>query len=291
MKIGVIGTGLMGAPLSLKLLEAGFEVIVYNRTASKLEPLREAGATVAATSQTLITESDCILLMLTDSQSIQSVLFGPQSKSVLSGKTMIQMGTISPTDSKTLQTAILEAGGDYLEAPVLGSIPEVKAGTLQIMVGSTETQFHQWLNVFKTLGEPKHIGEVGSAAALKLALNQLIASLTAAYALSLNFVKCQIVDIEIFMEILRKSALYAPTFDKKLQRMLEGNYENPNFPTKHLLKDTNLFLQEALSMGLNASSLEGVRSLLEATQAIGKSEDDYSALFAAIEPQNYQSEP
>jgi 3-hydroxyisobutyrate dehydrogenase len=73
--------------------------------------------------------------------------------------------------------------------------------------------------------------------------------------------------------------------------MLEGNYENPNFPTKHLLKDTDLFLQEALSMGLKASSLEGVRSILEATQAIGKSEADYSALFAAIEPQNSQSEP
>ncbi|WRH69034.1 MAG: NAD-binding protein [Planktothrix sp. GU0601_MAG3] len=111
-----------------------------------------------------------------------------------------------------------------------------------------------------------------------------MASLTTAFALSLNFVQGQGVDIELFMEILRKSALYAPTFDKKLQRMLEENYQNPNFPTKHLLKDTNLFLKEATSMGLNTSSLEGVRAILEATQTLGKSDEDYSALFAAIKP-------
>ncbi|VXD23688.1 3-hydroxyacid dehydrogenase [Planktothrix serta PCC 8927] len=284
MRIGIIGTGLMGFPMALRLLEVGCQVMVYNRTTSKVEPLREAGATVAGTPQGLIATSDCILLMLTNEDAIESVLFRSEFQSFLSGKTIISMGTISPTNSKNIQTEIIKAGGEYLEAPVLGSIPEAKAGTLQIMVGSTEAQFKQWFHVLQPLGEPKYIGEVGSAAALKLALNQLIASLTTAFALSLNFVQQQGVDIELFMEILRKSALYAPTFDKKLQRMLEENYQNPNFPTKHLLKDTNLFLQEAVKMGLNASSLEGVRTLLEATQKLGKSDDDYSALFTTIKP-------
>ena len=284
MKIGVIGTGLMGLPIALRIMEMGFKVIVYNRTTSKVEPLREAGATVAGTPQGLITASDCILLMLTNQDAIESVLFRSEFQSFLSGKTIISMGTISPTDSKNIQKEIIKAGGNYLEAPVLGSIPEAKSGTLQIMVGSTEAQFKQWFHVLQSLGEPKYIGEVGSAAALKLALNQLIASLTTAFALSLNFVQGQGVDIEIFMEILRKSVLYAPTFDKKLQRMLEENYQNPNFPTKHLLKDTNLFLKEATSMGLNTSSLEGVRAILEATQTLGKSDDDYSALFTTIKP-------
>jgi len=284
MRIGIIGTGLMGFPMALRLLEVGCQVMVYNRTTSKVEPLREAGATVAGTPQGLIATSDCILLMLTNQDAIESVLFRSEFQSFLSGKTIISMGTISPTNSKTIQNSILKAGGEYLEAPVLGSIPEAKSGTLQIMVGSTEAQFKQWFHVLQPLGEPKYIGEVGSAAALKLALNQLIASLTTAFALSLNFVQGQGVDIELFMEVLRKSALYAPTFDKKLQRMLEENYQNPNFPTKHLLKDTNLFLQEAAKMGLNASSLEGVRAILEATQTLGKSDEDYSALFSAIKP-------
>jgi 3-hydroxyisobutyrate dehydrogenase len=286
MRIGVIGTGLMGLPIALRILEMGFKLTVYNRTTSKVEPLREAGATVAGTPQGLIAASDCILLMLTNQEAIESVLFRAEFESILSGKTIISLGTISPTESKNIQKEILKAGGNYLEAPVLGSIPEAKSGTLQIMVGSTEAEFKQWFHVLQPLGEPKYIGEVGSASALKLALNQLIASLTTAFALSLNFVQGQGVDIELFMEILRKSALYAPTFDKKLQRMLEENYQNPNFPTKHLLKDTNLFLKEAASMGLNASSLEGVRAILEKTQKIGKSDDDYSALFTAIKKES-----
>ncbi len=86
------------------------------------------------------------------------------------------------------------------------------------------------------------------------------------------------------MQILRQSALYAPTFDKKLQQMLDSNYANANFPTKHLLKDTNLFLSEAQSVGLNTSSLEGIRKVLETTQQLGLSDADYSSLFAAINP-------
>lgn len=86
MKIGVIGTGLMGLPIALKILEMGFKVIVYNRTTSKVEPLREAGATVAGTPQGLITASDCILLMLTNQEAIESVLFRSESESFLSGK-------------------------------------------------------------------------------------------------------------------------------------------------------------------------------------------------------------
>lgn len=110
MKIGVIGTGLMGLPIALKILEMGFKVIVYNRTTSKVEPLREAGATVAGTPQGLITASDCILLMLTNQEAIESVLFRSESESFLSGKTIISMGTISPTESKNIQKEIIKAG-------------------------------------------------------------------------------------------------------------------------------------------------------------------------------------
>jgi len=87
------------------------------------------------------------------------------------------------------------------------------------------------------------------------------------------------------MNILRGSALYAPTFDKKLSRMVERNYANPNFPTKHLLKDMNLFLGAAESVGLNVSSLAGVRTILEIAQKMNLAEADYSALFSAVNPQ------
>lgn len=87
------------------------------------------------------------------------------------------------------------------------------------------------------------------------------------------------------MQILRDSALYAPTFDKKLQRMLDRNYSNPNFPTKHLMKDTDLFITEAKSAGLNISSIEGVCNILAMALNKSFSEDDYSSLFSAINPE------
>jgi 3-hydroxyisobutyrate dehydrogenase len=285
MKVGFIGTGLMGQPMVQRLLDAQLSVIAYNRTPSKLEPLRQAGAEIVDSPDKVIQASDCVILMLTNASAIREVLLSDHSKQHLPGRTVIQMSTIAPTESREIYDAVVAAGGDYLEAPVLGSIPQAKSGELQIMVGASPEQFQKWSDLLKHFGSDLVLlGPVGSAAATKLALNQLIASLTSAFALSLGFVQCQGVEVEQFMQILRKSALYAPTFDKKLQQMLDGNYANPNFPTKHLLKDANLFLTEAQSVGLNVSSLDGIRQILEAAQQLGLSDADYSSLFAAIKP-------
>jgi 3-hydroxyisobutyrate dehydrogenase len=276
----------MGQPMAQRLLDAGLSVVAYNRTPSKLEPLRASGAEIVDSPENAIATSDCVILMLTNATAIRELLLSEASRQQLPGRTAIQMSTITPTESRAIGEAVVAAGGDYLEAPVLGSIPEAKSGNLQVMVGATQEQFQKWSEFLKYFGsEPMLIGPVGAAAAMKLALNQLIASLTTAFALSLGFVQQQGVDVEQFMQILRQSALYAPTFDKKLQRMLDGNYTNPNFPTKHLLKDTNLFLAEAESVNLNVSSLESVRQILELTQQLGLADADYSALFAAIKPQ------
>ncbi|HEY9906305.1 MAG TPA: NAD-binding protein, partial [Thermosynechococcaceae cyanobacterium] len=91
------------------------------------------------------------------------------------------------------------------------------------------------------------------------------------------------VAIEPFMQILRSSALYAPTFDKKLQRLRDQDFANPNFPTKHLLKDTNLFLNEAEALQINAGVVVAVQRILEQAIDQGLAEADYSALFAAID--------
>jgi 3-hydroxyisobutyrate dehydrogenase len=283
MKIGFLGTGLMGAPMVARLLAVGITVMAYNRTAEKLIPLQQLGAKIATSPDQVIKEVDCLILMLTNALAIQEVLGLNSVQSNLNNRTIIQMGTIAPSESTQLRDKIVAQGGEYLEAPVLGSIPEAKNGTLLVMVGATEKQFEQWSNLLTYFGsEPMLIGEVGSAAALKLALNQLIASLTSAFALSLAFLSKQEVNIEKFMTILRQSALYAPTFDKKLTRMLEKNYANPNFPTKHLLKDVNLFLEESEKLDLTAFNLTGVQRILEKALEMGLAEEDYSALYAAI---------
>ena len=283
MQLGFIGTGLMGLPMAQRLVEAGIELIAYNRTPEKLEPLQTAGVKIAQQPTQAIIDSDCIMLMLTNANAIRSLLLSEDVKQHLAGKTVIQMSTIAPKESIAISQEIIEAGGDYLEAPVLGSIPEAESGKLIVMVGSTEAQFERWQPLLKNFGsEILLIGEVGSASAIKLALNQLIASLSTAFALSLGFVERQGASVDIFMQILRQSALYAPTFDKKLQRMRDRNYADPNFPTKHLLKDTELFINQAQGEGMNVSSIEGVKKILEIAITSGFADADYSSLFNAI---------
>jgi len=265
------------------------EVIAWNRTAEKLEPLREAGMAIAPSPAELFQQADVSILMLSDVAAIREVLFPAEAsedrenETSLHNCTFIQMGTIAPSESRELLSDILAAGGDYLEAPVLGSIPQVESGTLQVMVGGMVAQLEEWRSLLQLLGEPMYVGMVGSAAALKLALNQLIGSLTTAFAQSLRFVQQQEVPVDTFMAILRESALFAPTFDKKLARMVDQNFENPNFPSKHLLKDVRLFLQEARAEGLRVDSLEGVRQILEATCNQGLADADYSALSAVLQ--------
>ena len=281
MKIGLMGTGLMGQAMAKTLAAADQSIMAYNRTAEKLKPLEQAGIETTTSPVALVSACDGIILMLSDATAIKETLLSSETAK-LSGRTIIQMGTIAPRESREITDKIKAQGGNYLEAPVLGSVPQAQSGTLQIMVGGTQAQFEQWSPILSSLGKPFLVGEVGKAAALKLGLNQLIVSLTGAFSLSLSFIEQEGVDVETFMSVLRESALYAPTFDKKLNRMSDHNYSNPNFPTKHLLKDTRLFLQEAKTEGLTVSSLQGMETILEAALELGLGDQDYSALYEVV---------
>lgn len=283
MKVAFLGTGLMGLPMAQRLLAANIEVVAYNRTPEKLAPLQAAGAEVVTHPRYAIRDAECVILMLTNAAAIYHVLLSDTSWRTLAGRTIIQMGTITPTQSQEIRDSVVGGGGEYMEAPVLGSIPEAKAGELKVMVGAKPEQYQRYLNLLKNFDpEPVLIGPVGTASALKLALNQLIASLTTSFALSLAFVQRQGVDVDLFMQVLRDSALYAPTFDKKLSRMLSADYSHPNFPTKHLLKDTDLFISEAQSLGLDLSTIETVQKILQTAMKMSFANDDYSSLFSVI---------
>ncbi len=285
MKIAMLGTGLMGYPMCEKLVEAGYDVIVYNRTRKKVEPLSELGIEIADSAAGAVREADCVLLMLSDANAIFDMLFGNANSISFNDKTIIQMGTILPQESREFQQKIEVKGGEYLEAPVLGSTPDVREKRLILMIGATQAQFHHWEKLLRTFGSDLYwIGPVGQAAAVKLALNQLIVSETAAFSLSLGMVLKSGADPEMFMSILRRSALYAPTFDKKYHRMLERNFKNPNFPTRHLLKDLDLIIADAQTLGLSTAILKAAREQIVLAIESGFADEDYSAIYNAIHP-------
>ncbi len=211
--------------------------------------------------------------------------FNPAISRAIEGRTIIQMGTIGPSESRSIQHEIARAGGQYLEAPVLGSIAEARAGSLLIMVGATPEQYAEWKPLLRALGTEVHLaGPVGKAAVLKLALNQLIAAEMAAFSLSVGLVRRGGVDLESFMRVLRKSAVYAPMFDKKLSRLSARHYDHPNFSTRHLLKDVELALNAAEAAHLATDGLQGIRSLLTDAMAQGLGNADYSALYEKVDP-------
>ncbi len=282
MKIALLGLGLMGQAISERLLEQQYTLTVFNRSSEKTAAIEAMGATASQSAQQAIDACDLCLLSLSDARAIFSVLDTVEA-SDFAGKYFIQMGTIAPEESRKLEKYIIQRQGFYLECPVLGSLPEARAGTLILMAAGDNTTYQVCLPLLKSLGKnPQFFGEAGQAATVKLAMNQLIAGLTSSFSLSLSLIEKEAVDVNQFMDVVRNSALYAPTFDKKLDRMLDRNYSNPNFPSKHLSKDTKLFLEVAKQLGLDTSALEGIDRLLDKTIDIGLANTDYSAIHAAI---------
>ncbi|MFP4614951.1 MAG: NAD(P)-dependent oxidoreductase [Thiohalorhabdus sp.] len=285
MNIALIGTGLMGEPLARRLLEAGHRVTVWNRSPEKTRALAEEGARVAPYPHEALEEADWVVTMLANAAAIQGVLLNERSRAALGGRKVVNMATIAPHEARSLRERVEEAGGSFMECTVLGSIPEAKSGSLILMFGGTEAQFEEARPLLDAFGpKPQHIGEVGQAAALKLAMNQLIAGLTTSFALSLGLVRREGLEVEQFMEVLRDSALYAPTFDKKLGRMLEGDFDNPNFPVTHLLKDVYLMEDAARKDGLDSSLMQTIGRILEKAEMQGFEKADYSALYRIIDP-------
>ena len=289
-----MGIGLMGQAFVERYLSQGFTVRVFNRNQNNIKNLRGNGVIVCATADELLDLSNTIILMVSDAKAINHLLQldtrsgeGEQGNKQqrLQGKTILQMATISPGQSKTIDQAIKSRGGHYLEAPVLGSIPEAKTGTLIIMAGGSKDVFQEALPTLKVLGSaPRYIGETGSAAALKLAMNQLIASLTAGFSLSLGYAIKNGVDTDLFMETVRESALYAKTYDKKLPKYLARDFGAANFSTRHLLKDIRLFIDDAKAAGLNTDALEGIERITSMTVENGLDLMDYSSIYQVICP-------
>lgn len=284
LPVTLLGVGLMGNKIARRLASQGMSVSVWNRSLEKCKGMDQAGITVCSTPADAVGRSSIVVLTLADAATIQATILSPEIKPLLKGKTIVQMGTIGPKESEALSVQVLEAGGAYVEAPVLGSQPEAEKGTLLVMVGapSDPTGGAVW-PVLTALGkEPNYIGPVGTAAAVKLALNQLIASLTIGFSTSLGLVQRSGADVDKFMAILRASALYAPTYDKKLQKMLDRDFGTANFPTKHLLKDVRLFGAEASKAGLDTRLLAALQGVTQDAVARGLENTDYSAVYEAV---------
>ena len=283
-RIALLGTGLLGSAIGQRLMHQGVDVAVWNRRPERCQSLLDSGATEITQLAFAAQNSEAIITVLRDGPVTQQVV---EELGDLKGRCVIPMGTMGVSEIRHLNQQIRSQNAQCLEAPVLGSKPQATSGTLLVMAGGTPDLFNQQRALLSLLcANPMLVGPIGSGAATKLALNQLIASLTHAFSLSLRLVQQAGVSVETFMDILRSSALYAPTFDKKLQRMLDGHYSNPNFSTDLLRKDLRLFIEEATAAGLQSSGLSGLYDLLQEAQGSPLDQLDYCALHELTQIEN-----
>jgi len=274
--IGVIGLGLMGRAMAGRLAETGWPVIGYNRTPREVEGIESLDNPAAVAER-----ANVLWLMVSDAKACREVI-DRLGETGLRDHLLINSSTIAPEESAELAETVSGFGGEYLEAPVLGSIPQAKSGTLQLLLGGDEAVIRRHEDLLGALGTPTHFGEIRSGAAAKLAFNQLIGSLTSAFSMSLGLVQREGVDVDKFMGTLRESALYAPTFDKKLDNMLGHSFDKANFPLKHLLKDIRLFTRSACSQDIDTHLLIGLQHVLEEGVCAGHGNHDYSSLHDTI---------
>ncbi|TFE68525.1 cupin [Methylacidiphilum caldifontis] len=282
MRIALLGTGILGHSIAERLLHTYDSLYVYNRSRSKAEDLLSLGATLCNTPAEAIAAADALFLVLTDAKTTKTVLASAEEKTLFEKKTFFQLGTISPMEAEELNAYITQKGGVFIELPVLGSKNEAKNGSLLLMFGANEEQYHKWHDFLSSLGKVFFVAEPKKAAVLKLALNQLIISSMVGFSLSFAMVIKENIDPKLFMNILRASALYCSTYDKKLPRLVKKDYELANFTLDLLLKDLKLCLEETERLSIESAPLEISRTIIEQALKRGYGQKDYSALFEAI---------
>ncbi|WP_459953748.1 NAD(P)-dependent oxidoreductase [Paenibacillus pini] len=284
-KIGFIGLGTMGAPMASNLLKAGYQVTVYNRTASKCNPLVEEGASQANTPKEAAAGQDTVITMVSNDDSIRSVFYGTDGlqESLQSGMTVIDCSTISPDLVKELAISIQAVGAKFLDAPVTGSKPAAVDGTLVFMVGGEAAVIKAQSDLFETLGKKVlPMGPNGSGAVAKLAHNTVVGINNIALAEGFAIASKSGIPADRFLELVQLGSAGSKAADLKGRKIIEHDFTN-QFSLALMLKDLKLAASLTDSIGMPSPMLSLAKSLFQAGQTQGFGEEDLSAVVKCYE--------
>jgi 2-hydroxy-3-oxopropionate reductase len=284
-RIGFIGLGLMGQPMTRNLLQAGYAVTVFNRSQAAMELLAIAGATIAPSPQDLATQVDVVISCVSDSPDVEEIILGEQGiiHTVRSGMLYIDMSTIAAVVSRRIYEALKVKGVSALDAPVSGGDIGAQQGTLSIMVGGDELAFDRALPIFQVLGQNiVHIGEAGAGQITK-ACNQIVVAMTVqGVAEALTLAKKAGVDPAKVRSALLGGFAQSKVLEVHGAKMLDRNFQ-PGFKLDLFRKDMNLVLQTARELGLPLMGSHAIAPLMDALIAQGKGDLDFIALLTLYE--------
>ena len=284
-KIGFIGLGLMGSGMSMNLVKAGFPVTVWNRTASKMEPLIEAGAEGAGSPKEVAENSDIVVSIVTDSQDVEEVILGPEGAihGARSGAVVIDMSTISPSVTRLIAEELDEKGVRMLDGPVSGGAIGARDGTLSIMVGGENETFQECLPIFEAMGRTvTHVGGNGMGQTVKLVNQILVGTTMLGVAEALMFAKKSGVDLEKCHAAVSGGAAGSWQLTNNGARLLKGDHE-PGFKVKDYLKDLRLIMEAAADVNMPLVGTSVVHQMFRSLEAEGLTQKGTQAVILAVE--------
>jgi len=283
-KLGFIGLGIMGAPMALHLIKAGHQLFVHTRSKLHSE-IAESSATQCTSAKGVAERADVIFTMLPDTPDVEAVLFGKDgvASGLSKGKTVVDMSSISPIETKAFAKKINDLGCDYLDAPVSGGEVGAKAASLTIMVGGPEATFERIKPLFELMGKNiTRVGGNGDGQTTKVA-NQIIVALNiAAVGEALVFASKAGADPAKVRQALMGGFASSRILEVHGERMIKRSF-NPGFRIGLHQKDLSLALAGARALGVALPQTAGAAQLMQACAANGMQDLDHSALVRALE--------
>jgi 3-hydroxyisobutyrate dehydrogenase-like beta-hydroxyacid dehydrogenase len=283
-QIGYLGMGILGSAMAGRLRDAGFPVMVWNRSKDKCAALAAKDAKVADTVKEVIESCDITFACTSDPASARSIVFGETGvlSGMAAGKKFVDMSTVDEQTSKDIATAINAKGGHFLEAPVSGSKGPALQGQLVILAAGDKALCELAQPCFDVFGKRTFfLGDVGAGARMKLVVNMImginIASLGEGLAVG---TKAGLQGADI-LEVLKEGALACPMYGLKGPTMLEGKYD-PAFPLKHQQKDVRLAIALADQFNQPLPLAAAANETFKAARAAGFSDDDMSKIYEVI---------
>jgi len=284
MKVGFIGLGIMGKPMALHLIKGGHELFLHSRGGVPQELLGEGG-TACESGREVARGAEVIVTMVPDTPHVGEVLFGADgvAEGLSAGKTVVDMSSISPIETKAYAQRINELGCDYLDAPVSGGEVGAKAGSLSIMVGGPEAAFEKVRPLFELMGKNiTLVGGNGDGQTAKVA-NQIVVALTIeAVAEALLFASKAGADPAKVRQALMGGLADSRILAVHGERMIKRTFE-PGFRIELHQKDLNLALQGAKALGVSLPNTATCQELFNACAANGGAAWDHSGLVRALE--------
>jgi 3-hydroxyisobutyrate dehydrogenase len=288
-RLGFVGMGGMGSRMAGRLLAAGYDLTVYNRTRARTRPLEQRGAKVAATPRDLAAAVDIVLSSVADDAAVENVMYG--SDGVLAGArsstVLIEMSTVSPATSRRLYEAARSKGASALDGPVSGTTYVAEQGQLVIFVGGDQPVYERSQPILSVLGKASfYMGHAGSGATMKLCTNTLLGLGAQALAEAIAFGLKAGLERRRLLEVLPHTIVVSPSQKSKLENVLNGAYP-PAFPLRLMFKDYRLILETAMNLPVAmpaTAAAEQVAAVEFAKEVAAAGHDeDFSAVIRTME--------